>query len=817
MPEPIIDQDKLLTSINAGDSAGIDECLRSVAEWKSDTLSGIGLIREGPEKYDRYLGVQLLISYLRGRGDMLSAIALARELFKQLENDAYILSGERPDLRMLAAKVLDALNSCLLEAGNTQEIFTEADQWTEWLQRIDMVDYYLAQIHLYKAEALMVSGEYDEARDLLSIVKSEELRPSQKFSLNRLNAKMPVLIRAVDQPEPKPVDMKEFLMNAVETLHGIMKADEPTLGRTTDEPRVNEAAVEPVPVGVTAAMDALGGGTPYTDNVDEIVKRAEKLAESRDPFKALREVTDGLSVFFQDEKKSHEVAALERIVGALDKTIDYAGKMGFWEEQVNIQWLLAITCKRLGRLKEAAAVLRQMRDEIDRRRVAINDPRNRAAVAVYLPNLYPVSVEILYQLGEDHIQELFSVIESAKGKILAELAGKQPFCDKDADGSVLRQHERELLRELIEVLKGSADPACYMTLLVDIDATYAVVVDHQGNLFRHKIDLTRAQIESAAQRLKALCDGDSNDLMRCGPIDPYDPWARPFAPEMDSLAPLAALIGTYAEKAGVLAVSPDSALFDIPLHMLEIDGRPLIAQVGIAVVPSADVLLLSAKRYAESPRPVRATCFLVPQEQAATGEEGDAAAFRHVADSLAGCISTEVIEGKDADLAHLKTEDLAGNVVLFAAHGIFQPGDPLGASGVYLAGKGGSSGGPDVPELTPKEILGTKDKPGIDLEGARVAFLACVSGKTIEITSKEALGMIWSAFRAGAVNILASAWKVNAKSSAQLVSNIYREWLTEKRPMWQAHQAAMLALRAADKNTSHPYHWAPFVLYGYWQ
>jgi CHAT domain-containing protein len=91
-----------------------------------------------------------------------------------------------------------------------------------------------------------------------------------------------------------------------------------------------------------------------------------------------------------------------------------------------------------------------------------------------------------------------------------------------------------------------------------------------------------------------------------------------------------------------------------------------------------------------------------------------------------------------------------------------------------------------------------------------------VSGQTTEVTSREALGMMWALFRAGSSSVVAGMWKVDVVSAQALLTGFY-EHLARGQAVAHALRAAALDLRAGRTSWSHPFHFAAFSLFGYWE
>jgi CHAT domain-containing protein len=93
-----------------------------------------------------------------------------------------------------------------------------------------------------------------------------------------------------------------------------------------------------------------------------------------------------------------------------------------------------------------------------------------------------------------------------------------------------------------------------------------------------------------------------------------------------------------------------------------------------------------------------------------------------------------------------------------------------------------------------------------------IELLVLSACKTAEGDKRAALGLAGVAVRAGARSTLATLWSVDDRSTADLMSEFYRE-LKAGVNKAEALQHAQLAVFAKQKS---PYFWAPFVLVGNW-
>ena len=79
-----------------------------------------------------------------------------------------------------------------------------------------------------------------------------------------------------------------------------------------------------------------------------------------------------------------------------------------------------------------------------------------------------------------------------------------------------------------------------------------------------------------------------------------------------------------------------------------------------------------------------------------------------------------------------------------------------------------------------------------------------------------ALGLAGVAVKAGARSALASLWLINDESTAELISEFYRQLSGGSVTKAAALRGAQLRL-INDERYRHPTYWAPFLLIGDWR
>jgi CHAT domain-containing protein len=172
------------------------------------------------------------------------------------------------------------------------------------------------------------------------------------------------------------------------------------------------------------------------------------------------------------------------------------------------------------------------------------------------------------------------------------------------------------------------------------------------------------------------------------------------------------------------------------------------------------------------------------------------------------------------------------NILHFATHAELNENDPL-SSAVLLVKDAKEDG-----RLEVREIF------GMDLKANLVVLSGCETALGKLSTGDELVGLTRAFIYAGTPSVMASLWKVDDASTAQLMSNFYKnlKTMTKVEALRQAQlalirgsgQSELLARRGVGGigklgetpssalpassslsiSTSHPYFWAPFVLVG---
>jgi CHAT domain-containing protein/tetratricopeptide (TPR) repeat protein len=308
-------------------------------------------------------------------------------------------------------------------------------------------------------------------------------------------------------------------------------------------------------------------------------------------------------------------------------------------------------------------------------------------------------------------------------------------------------------------------------------------------------------------------------------------------------------------RARRLAVVPDGALQAVPFAALRVPApgkswdvpgsfAPLLESLEVVDLPSATTLALQRQRLARRPpatqwaavladpvfaaddprlarpsvasRQPQVAATKVPARSPAT--RGLLPAFERLPSSereakgiagLAPAGQVKIALG----LAATRESVLAGDfrayrVLHFATHGVADTRDPelsgLVLSLVDSAGK-------------PREgFLGLSDIYELDLDADLVVLSGCWTAFGKEVRGEGLMGLTRGFLYAGVPRVVASLWKVEDRTTAELMDHFYRG-------MWGQGLSPAAALREAQRSLRHqpryrdPYSWAGFVLQGDWR
>ncbi len=269
-----------------------------------------------------------------------------------------------------------------------------------------------------------------------------------------------------------------------------------------------------------------------------------------------------------------------------------------------------------------------------------------------------------------------------------------------------------------------------------------------------------------------------------------------------------------------LVIVPDSSLWDLPFQALQpAQNKYLIEQIAVSYAPSLTALSEMAKKNKGkqfsgatllafgNPTVNKATSDQLKQVFMSDSLEPLPEAERLVnsLQKMYGANRSKVFVGNEAREETAKTESSKFRIVQFAAHGILNDFSPM-YSNIVLAQKQGN----------PNEdgLLEAWEMKDLDLNADMVILSACETARGQVSNGEGVIGMSWALFIAGAPTTVASQWKVESRSTTELMLEFHRQLLgKQKISKAEALRRASLKLMKMPQYR-HPSYWAGFVLIG---
>jgi CHAT domain-containing protein len=167
-------------------------------------------------------------------------------------------------------------------------------------------------------------------------------------------------------------------------------------------------------------------------------------------------------------------------------------------------------------------------------------------------------------------------------------------------------------------------------------------------------------------------------------------------------------------------------------------------------------------------------------------------------------IKSSVYLNNKANEANIKSESLKDfSLVHFATHGVVDERSPE-LSRIFLQTETEAEDG----NLFAGEIY------NLQLNADLVALSACQTGLGKISKGEGVIGLSRALVYAGAKNIIVSFWSVADESTAQLMTNFYKQ-LLESPSANYSRDLRKAKLGLLQGNYSAPYYWAPFILIGF--
>jgi CHAT domain-containing protein len=310
------------------------------------------------------------------------------------------------------------------------------------------------------------------------------------------------------------------------------------------------------------------------------------------------------------------------------------------------------------------------------------------------------------------------------------------------------------------------------------------------DLGHYRTIITQNQVENTVKNLREyLHDVTRTSQVKQQSQQLYDWLIRPVETELS--------------KSGIktLVFVLDGELRNIPMSVLydKQQEKYLIEKYAISLTPGLQLL---------NPKPLRKVNLKVLTAGVSEGRTIENRKFPPLTNVLPELEHIQVVIPKTEQLFNQQ----------FTANNLQNQLRSLPYSVVHLATHGEFSSDPEKTFiLTWDRLLKVKEFDSLlrlngETSSNNIELLVLSACKTAEGDKRAALGLAGIAIKAGARSTLATLWSVDDQSTADLMSEFYRE-LKAGLNKAEALQGGQLAVFAKEKR---PYFWAPFVLVGNW-
>lgn len=233
-----------------------------------------------------------------------------------------------------------------------------------------------------------------------------------------------------------------------------------------------------------------------------------------------------------------------------------------------------------------------------------------------------------------------------------------------------------------------------------------------------------------------------------------------------------------------LVIVPHELLHALPFHALFDGNNYLIDSFTISYAPSASIFVQCCKKPAQASG-ISLVLGVSSEKTPCVDEE-----LRSVAAILP---HARLLAGADASESAFRDSAPQSAFIHIATHGFFRQDQPM-FSGVRLG----------------DTFLTLYDLYTLNLPASHVTLSGCSTGLNAIASGDEMMGLTRGLLYAGARSLLLSLWDVNDASTAEFMTDFYKNYI-DSNNLALAQQKAVQQVR---ERYAHPYFWAPFVLMG---
>jgi CHAT domain-containing protein/tetratricopeptide (TPR) repeat protein len=287
-------------------------------------------------------------------------------------------------------------------------------------------------------------------------------------------------------------------------------------------------------------------------------------------------------------------------------------------------------------------------------------------------------------------------------------------------------------------------------------------------------------------------------------------------------------VQTQLEGKNKIIIVPDGPLWNLPFQALRVNNnRFLLEQCAVDYAPSLTVLQEMIRlRRRGGENTVASTTLLAMGNPALGNETSERVRVAYRGETLEplpeaekevmtlgqlyGSGQSKVYVGAEASEDRFKAEASTAGMLHLATHGFLNDTSPMYSNIALSPGSGKTK---DDGLLEAWEIM------QLDLNADLAVLSACETARGKVGAGEGVIGLTWAFFVAGTPTTVVSQWKVESKSTSELMTAFHRSRIAEEaRP--NPSFATAKALRQAElqllhnEQYAHPFYWAAFVVVG---
>jgi CHAT domain-containing protein len=495
------------------------------------------------------------------------------------------------------------------------------------------------------------------------------------------------------------------------------------------------------------------------------------------------------------------------------------------KEVGGLYWPVLLDRARIARTegdeKSAEAFLKEAIAVIEKQRTSIRSEAGRIGYVGDKQAVYQEMITIL--IAGNHPTKAFEYVERAKGRALVDLlASQKNIAPKAPDAARVNAAFNELAKmesglgivsNPENIQETSRTRGLVITLKKDIAAqapefnSLISVSETSAKEIRDRLAEDEALIEyyaSGRDWFVFVLKREGIAVKKLGAIDiekdvqdfraslgnpassEYLRYGRGLYEKL--IAPVSELLTTKR-----LTIVPHGPLHYLPFGALISGDGYIVDRANIRILQSASVLKFLKNR-ARQDKP----SILIIGNPNLGDPQYDLKYAQDEAQAIARIMpGATLLLRDDAKASYVNRNAAQFAMIHFAAHGMFDPDDPMG-SALLLAADTGSDG-----------RLRASDLYSLNLQADLVTLSACETALGRITKGDDVVGFTRGLLYAGADSIISTLWKVDDQATKDLMLAFYSNLLTLEKG-----EALRQAQLSTKKKYPHPFYWASFQLTG---